>query len=72
MWINLIMDILAAIALASDAPTSDLLDRPPQSKSKGLVSTKMRRHIIGMSIYQIALLIVFIFAGEHLILEPED
>ena len=72
LWINLIIDILGAIALATDAPTADLLSRPPQSKTKGLISSKMRRHIIGMAIYMIILMMVFIFAGEHLIVEPND
>ena len=29
MWINLIMDVLAAIALATDAPSADLFSRTP-------------------------------------------
>jgi len=72
MWINLVIDILAAIALATGDPSDGLLNRPPQIKSKGLISHKMRRHIIGMSPYMITITLVFIFAGEYLIVEPED
>jgi Ca2+-transporting ATPase len=29
LWVNLIMDTMAALALATDEPSPDLLERPP-------------------------------------------
>lgn len=36
--INLIMDTMAALALATDPPTDAILDRPPQPKSAPLIT----------------------------------
>lgn len=33
LWINLIMDTLASLALATEPPTEELLERPPNSRS---------------------------------------
>ncbi|RBQ67968.1 hypothetical protein FVER14953_01657 [Fusarium verticillioides] len=38
LWINLIMDTMAALALATDPPTDSILDRPPQPKSAPLIT----------------------------------
>lgn len=32
LWVNLIMDTLASLALATEAPNDDLLDRKPNSR----------------------------------------
>ena len=31
LWVNLIMDSLASLSLATDSPTDDMLDLPPYS-----------------------------------------
>lgn len=41
LWINLIMDTFAALALATDPPTEAILDRPPQGKNKPLITTNV-------------------------------
>lgn len=38
LWINLIMDTFAALALATEKPTDDVLHRPPHSRSEYLVN----------------------------------
>lgn len=38
LWINLIMDTFAALALATDPPTDKILDRPPQAKKSSLIT----------------------------------
>jgi len=38
LWVNLIMDTLAALALATDRPTMELLNRPPESRAASLIS----------------------------------
>ena len=72
LWVNLIMDSLAALALATDKPKPELLERPPIDRSDHIVSRKMVKHIVLMAIYMCIVLFLFIFAGEYLILEPEE
>ncbi|KAJ3201988.1 hypothetical protein HDU82_007683 [Entophlyctis luteolus] len=52
LWVNLIMDTFAALALATDPPTPDLLNRPPSRKSDALISYDMWKMIAAQSIYQ--------------------
>lgn len=41
LWVNLIMDTFAALALATDPPTEKILDRPPQGKRAPLITTNV-------------------------------
>ena len=72
LWINLIMDTLGSLALATEPPTEELLDRPPHSREEYIISTTMFKHIIGQAIFQLIVLLVLIFAGEHIIPEYLD
>lgn len=47
LWVNLIMDTFAALALATEPPNDSLLDRKPQAKEESIVSKAMWRNIIG-------------------------
>ncbi|KAK9417675.1 putative Calcium-transporting ATPase [Seiridium unicorne] len=67
LWVNLIMDTFAALALATDPPTEKILDRPPQPKRAPLITTNMWKMIIGQSVFQLIVTLVLYFAG-HLIL----
>lgn len=71
LWINLIMDALASLALATESPTRDLLLRKPHKRDDYIVSKKMFKHIIGQSIYQLLVLTILTFA-EHSIPESSD
>ncbi|ORZ40098.1 hypothetical protein BCR44DRAFT_1479098 [Catenaria anguillulae PL171] len=53
LWVNLIMDTMAALALATDPPTEDLLNRKPHKKSDPLISYNMWKMILLQSLYQI-------------------
>ena len=70
LWVNMIMDSLASLALATELPTPELLDRPPQQKTDFVVSRKMTKHILYMSLFQMVLLFIFLFGGEYMI--PEE
>lgn len=61
LWVNLIMDTFAALALATDPPTEALLNRRPERKSDDLINRDMWCQIIGQAIYQI--IISFIMYG---------
>ena len=47
LWVNLIMDTFAALALATEPPNDALLDRKPASKTAKIVNAVMWRNILG-------------------------
>jgi len=66
LWVNLIMDTFAALALATDPPTEKILDRPPQGKGP-LITTTMWKQIMGQNIYKITVIFVLYFAGGDIL-----
>ncbi|KAJ5577599.1 uncharacterized protein N7459_006563, partial [Penicillium hispanicum] len=67
LWVNLIMDTFAALALATDAPTEKILDRKPVPKSASLFTFTMWKMILGQAIYQLAVTFMLYFAGDKLL-----
>ena len=57
------MDTFAALALATDVPTPNILDRKPEPKSAPLISLTMWKMIIGQSVFQLVVTLVLYFAG---------
>ena len=57
LWLNLIMDTLAALALATEKPSEELLDRMPSHKDSPLITSRMWVNIIGHAIFQFAVLL---------------
>ncbi|KAB2579766.1 calcium-translocating P-type ATPase [Lasiodiplodia theobromae] len=72
LWINLIMDTFAALALATDFPTRDLFSRKPEVNGTSVLNTTMWKMITGQSIYQLAVIFVFYYAGESIFNSPLD
>ncbi|KAG2193890.1 hypothetical protein INT46_004354 [Mucor plumbeus] len=62
LWVNLIMDTFAALALATDPPTEELLQRGPESRSSPLITFKMWKMIIGQAIFQIVVTLVLLYS----------
>lgn len=60
LWINLIMDSLAALALATDAPTEEVLNRRPESKRDPLITIPMWKMILGQAIYQVVVVLILL------------
>ncbi|RMZ72554.1 calcium-translocating P-type ATPase PMCA-type [Pyrenophora seminiperda CCB06] len=67
LWVNLIMDTFAALALATDPPTRSLLDRKPDPKSASLITLRMWKMIIGQAIYQLVVTFILYFGGESIL-----
>jgi Ca2+-transporting ATPase len=63
LWVNLIMDTFAALALATDPPAASVLDRRPDPKSASLITLTMWKMIIGQAIYQLVITFILNFAG---------
>ncbi|KAI0400294.1 hypothetical protein F4802DRAFT_504011 [Xylaria palmicola] len=66
LWVNLIMDTLAALALATDPPQDSIIDRKPEPRNAGIVSITMWKMIIGQAIYQLVVTFV-LYYGAHAI-----
>ena len=66
LWVNLVMDTFASLALATEQPTDDLLKRKPYGRKKPLLSRYMYLFIIGHSLYQLTVLLVLLFAAPQL------
>lgn len=63
LWVNLIMDTLASLALATELPTEDLLKRKPYGRTSPLISRTMSKNILGHAVYQLIVLFTLIFFG---------
>jgi len=57
------MDTLASLALATELPSEELLNRKPYGRTKPLISRTMMKNIIGHSIYQLTVILTILFAG---------
>jgi len=51
LWVNLIMDSLGALALATELPKPSLLDRMPQNRNDYIVSRKMTKHVLYQALW---------------------
>lgn len=71
LWVNMIMDSMGALALSTEPPRNDLLERKPFGTTAPLINRVMYRNIVGVSIYQLAVSLVLQFAGKKIFdLEP--
>ncbi|XP_078517528.1 plasma membrane calcium-transporting ATPase 2 isoform X5 [Lissotriton helveticus] len=66
LWVNLIMDTFASLALATEPPTEALLLRKPYGRNKPLISRTMMKNILGHAVYQLTLIFTLLFAGEKM------
>lgn len=67
LWLNLIMDTLGSLALATEPPNELLLTRPPHERDEYIISKTMFKHILGQAAMQIILLVIFVFTGEKML-----
>jgi magnesium-transporting ATPase (P-type) len=67
LWINLLMDSLASLALSTESPSDSLLNRQPYGRTKPLLSKMMCRNILFHSCYQIAVIFYFLYGIYNLV-----
>jgi len=72
LWVNLIMDTFAALALATEPPSIKLMDRPPYSKLDKIVNEVMWRNIFGQAVFQILVLLTLLIFGQYIFNLPYD
>ncbi|OMP04951.1 Cation-transporting P-type ATPase [Corchorus olitorius] len=66
LWVNLIMDTLGALALATDRPTKELMQKPPVGRTEPLITNIMWRNLLAQALYQISILLILQFRGESI------
>ncbi|PIN04460.1 Calcium transporting ATPase [Handroanthus impetiginosus] len=67
LWVNLIMDTLGALALATEKPTRELMEKRPVGRTEPLISNVMWRNLLAQALYQIAVLLTLQFKGESIL-----
>ncbi|CAN6990655.1 unnamed protein product [Brassica rapa subsp. trilocularis] len=66
LWVNLIMDTLGALALATEKPTNDLMKNKPVGRTAPLITNVMWRNLLAQAFYQISVLLVLQFRGRSI------
>lgn len=65
LWINLIMDTFAAIALASLPPSRKVMENKPRNRNSSILSNSMRVEILGVGVFFFLLLVTMLYIFEH-------
>lgn len=65
LWVNLIMDTFAAMALASLPPTPSVMHNAPRDRREFIITRPMRRFIIGTGGLFFAVLLAFLYYLKH-------
>jgi len=66
LWVNLIMDTMAALALATEAPTPSLLKRAPYGRYEGIITRSMWRNVIGQALYQLVVMFTLLMFAQNI------
>jgi Ca2+-transporting ATPase len=64
LWVNLIMDTFAALALATEPPTPDLMNRPPYGRYAPLITYRMWRAILGQAFFQLFVCLFTLYGAQ--------
>ncbi|RZB62246.1 Calcium-transporting ATPase 9, plasma membrane-type [Glycine soja] len=72
LWVNLIMDTLGALALATEPPTDNLMHRSPVGRREPLITNVMWRNLGVQALYQVTVLLVLNFGGESILRNDQD
>lgn len=65
LWINLIMDTFAAMALASLPPSESVMREKPRDRNAFILNRPMLREIIGVGSFFFAMLLVLLYIFQH-------
>jgi P-type Ca2+ transporter type 2C len=66
LWVNLIMDTMGALALGTEPPRIELLDRRPYRRDASLISRPMWRNILCQATYQLIVLVFLLNKGPKM------
>uniref|UniRef100_A0A2N9IZK0 Calcium-transporting ATPase n=1 Tax=Fagus sylvatica TaxID=28930 RepID=A0A2N9IZK0_FAGSY len=66
LWVNLIIDTLGALALATEKPSKGLMKKPPVGRTEPLITNIMWRNLLAQAFYQIVVILTLQFKGESI------
>ena len=72
LWVNLIMDSLASLALATEPPIDALLDRAPYGRNMNIISSQMWFNMFGQAFYQLIVTLIILFNGHLMFWSTEE
>lgn len=72
LWVNLIMDTFAALALASLPPQSEVMYERPRSSSDSIISSSMCASIVGVGLVFLILLVDLLFFFQYFCVDSID
>ncbi|SCV00491.1 LANO_0F07140g1_1 [Lachancea nothofagi CBS 11611] len=72
LWVNLIMDTLAALALATDKPDEHILERKPKGREEVLIAVSTWKMILGQASLQLTVTFILHFAGAKIFFPHKD
>uniref|UniRef100_A0A0E0DTG4 Calcium-transporting ATPase n=1 Tax=Oryza meridionalis TaxID=40149 RepID=A0A0E0DTG4_9ORYZ len=67
LWVNMIMDTLGALALATEPPNDEMMRRPPVRRGDNFITRIMWRNILGQGLYQLLVLGTLMVIGKKLL-----
>ena len=65
LWVNLIMDTFAAVALATLPPSHQVMSEPPRRRSDSIITPKMWWFIAVMGLWMFGLLTALLYYLQH-------
>ena len=71
LWVNLIMDSLGSLALATEPPYEELLKREPTKRKESIINGKMWKHIVLQSLIQIIILLILYLIAPDFVKEQD-
>ncbi len=72
LWINLIMDSLGSLALATEEPTKEVLQSLPYQKREYIITSRMWKHIAFQSLFQFGVVFLLYLYAPKFILESDE
>ncbi|KAG2437196.1 hypothetical protein HXX76_005860 [Chlamydomonas incerta] len=77
LWVNMIMDTLAALALATEDPYPELLDEMPHGRTEPIITGYMYMHILAGAAYKLVWLFACLYGlprviSAYAVLTPDE
>jgi len=66
LWVNLLQDSIASLALASEPPVDALLEKPPVNRTDHIITSRMLANMLGQSFYQLCVVMILLFNPDRL------
>lgn len=66
LWVNMIMDTLAALALSTERPHPSIIRTTPTKKSDLIMTPVMWRQIYGVGLYMVIVMLLVILLGQQM------